>query len=175
MTEVITKETGQVEENELGVMGTEATYAWLHQTCQMNDQEIADFLEREYDSGSKGTDVRFFGTKAKVKTFWDSCQYKITRWRLQGKAVVVYGYDQGMRWTNPDSGEESNLKCWKAFFPATCVAISFERMEHRANYRTYVDESPSLIVHFPMWMKEIRVYPCRRTVVEGQEKDKNEA
>lgn len=167
MVDEVIEQTSVAESEELGFVDDEATKAYIGQT---GGEPQDDFR------------VQWFGTKANTRTMWTGCRYAIVRWRLQGKALIVYGEGQEMMPPKPEgmgtgaSGVDpwKSLRYWKAYFPAKFCAIVNDRMVTRMRYRDYVSDEMMLQVKFPMWLKDIKAYPCRKAVVYGEEKDKNE-
>lgn len=128
-------------------------------------------------AGHPGASCLWFGAKANTKTFWSHCRLQITRFRVDGKALIVYGENQGMMPPRPENneGEWKSLRYWKAYFPAKFCAVVIDYMVTGSGYRTYTSPEMMLQVKYPMWMKELKAYPCRANVVAGKEKDKGEA
>lgn len=102
---------------------------------------------------SVGEDPRWehLGEKAKPATFWSNTSFSIDSWELQGKVIVVRGYGRRGQCTNWGRSYVEHVPyegAWKAYFPASVCGV-------RRNI------GGDLTVHWPMWLKDIRVYPER--------------
>lgn len=155
---------------EVGHYGTSATLAWCKQAHKgLTEREYEDNADAMLSSINDPCEVVFLGEKAKVGCLWERCALKIQRWRIKGNALVVYGFEQGVKFER--DGESQFLRYWKAYFPARHCAVLVKKMVHEHGYTRLRDEDMSLSVRFPMWLKAIKAYPCRADVVLGENKD----